>query len=137
MKSKKGKKAKELDGLVKRLVKWRKDNKLTQGGVAEVFASCGVPIDIRTIQQWEQGRYNPSRLAAAALEKFFASPPKITDAPPYGKQSKLTPGEVAEIRAAAREGGETMKAIGERFGVGESYISRIVRGERLVKGESK
>jgi transcriptional regulator with XRE-family HTH domain len=122
----------ERDGLVQRLIKWRKDNKLTQGGVADAFERVGVPIDVRTIQQWEQGRYKPSRLAAAALEKFLAEPPTITDAPPYGKQSKLTAVDLAEIRRLRHEG-ETMKAIGERFGVDEAYISRICSGKQVVK----
>jgi transcriptional regulator with XRE-family HTH domain len=96
-----------------------------------LFFSSNVPIDVGTIQQWEQGRYKPSRLAVTALENFLAEFPVTTDAPIYGKRSKFSAKDLAEIRRLRSEG-QTMAAIAQRFNVDQSYISRILSGERLA-----
>lgn len=51
----------------------------------------------------------------------------------WRKQTKFSAKDLAEIRRW-REEGQTMKRIAARFKVGESYISRILKGERLAKG---
>jgi len=120
------------EALVKRLKVWRKKNGLSQRQAAEVMEARGVLVDVMTTKQWEQGRNRPGRLAGKLVGDFLERYPVITDAPVHGKRSKLSAEDLAEIRRL-REEGETMKAIGQRFGVGESYISRIVSGERLAK----
>ena len=120
--------------MVKRLRAWRKKNQLSQRGLVEVMESRGVPIDITTVQQWEQGRHWPSGLAGRLVLDFLARYEKeeLTDGPDYRKRSKLGQEDLAEIRRL-REEGQTMKAIGERFGVSESYISHILSGDRLSR----
>ena len=51
----------------------------------------------------------------------------------WRKQTKFSAKDLAEIRRW-REEGQTMKRIAARFKVSESYISRILEGERLAKG---
>jgi transcriptional regulator with XRE-family HTH domain len=123
----------EVSELGTRLKAWREKNGLSQRQAEEVMKGRGVPIDIRTIQQWEQGLRRPSGLAVHAVADFFERFSTISDAPTYGKRSKFSAEDVAEIRRLKEEG-ETLVAIGERFGVDQSYISRICSGERLAKG---
>jgi len=125
----------ERAALVTRLKAVRKKNGLSQRQAAEVMEAKGVLVDMTSMKQWEQGRNRPGRLAGKLVRDFLERYPVITDAPVYGKRSKLRDEDVAEI-ARLRGEGVTMKAIGERFGVGESYISRIVSGERLAKDAS-
>jgi transcriptional regulator with XRE-family HTH domain len=105
---------------------------LSQRQAAFALQSRDVPIDIGTIQQWEQGRCSPRRLAVKALEDFLARFPVIDDVPVYRKGTKFTAEDLAEIRRLRSEG-QTMAAIAQRFNVDQSYISRIVSGERLAK----
>jgi transcriptional regulator with XRE-family HTH domain len=123
----------QADQMVKELIAWRRKNNLSQLQAAEAMEARGVPIRKTTIQQWEQARFRPSRLAVAALGNFFSKHAVITDATPHGRQSKLSQADLAEIRRLGAPGSAklSMKAIGHRFGVSEGYISRIVRGERL------
>lgn len=51
----------------------------------------------------------------------------------WRKQTKFSAKDLAEIRRW-REEGQTMKRIAARFKVSESYMSRILKGERLAKG---
>ena len=123
---------KRVDEVIKQLRAWRTRNNLSQRQAVFAMESRDCPVDIAALQQWEQGRYRPSNLAAKALETFLATYPTITDAPLYRKRTKLSAETVAEIRRL-REEGQTMITIAQRFGVDESYISRILSGERLAK----
>jgi transcriptional regulator with XRE-family HTH domain len=113
-------------------VSWREANKLSQRQVVAVMAARDYPVNLKTLQGWEQGWYAPEPLAAKALETFLAQYPTVNDAPVYGKKSKLSAQDLAEIRRL-RDEGQSLTAIAARFGVDVSYISRIVSGERLKK----
>jgi transcriptional regulator with XRE-family HTH domain len=123
---------KRVDEVIRQLKAWRTRNNLSQRQAVFAMESRDCPVDIATLQQWEQGRSRPSNLAAKALETFLATYPTITDAPLYRKRTKLSAETIAEIRRLRKEG-KTMISIGQRFGVDESYISRILSGERLAK----
>lgn len=124
--------SKRGDDVIRQLKAWRIRNNLSQRQACYAMEIRDFPVDIASLQQWEQGRYRPSNLAAKALETFLSEYPTITDAPRYKKRTKLTAETVAEIRRLRAEG-QTMIALGQRFGVDQSYISRIVSGERLGK----
>lgn len=47
--------------------------------------------------------------------------------------AKLSDRQVAQIRNAYDQGGYTMEALGEKFGVAFQTVSKIVRGDRRVK----
>jgi transcriptional regulator with XRE-family HTH domain len=49
----------------------------------------------------------------------------------FKKATKFSAGDLAEIRRLRAEG-LTLAAIGQRFGVDDSYVSGIVHGERLA-----
>jgi len=44
-------------------------------------------------------------------------------------RTKLTPAQVAEIRARYAAGGVTQAELARRYGVVQAHVSRIVRGE--------
>jgi hypothetical protein len=89
------------------------------------MAARDFPLNQQTLQAWEQGRYKPEPLAAKALETFLSQYPTITDAPLYGKRSKLSPEDLAEIRRLRAEGQTLVSIAG-------SYISHIMSGARLA-----
>ena len=129
--------AKALPEIVKKLITWREiENKMSQRQAVACMEARGFPVDLSTLQQWEQGRFRPGRLAAKALEVFLSTYPKITDAPVYGKHTKFSAQDIAEIRRL-REEGYTMVTIAQRFEVDDSYISRILSGERLARSVSE
>lgn len=47
----------------------------------------------------------------------------------YVSGAKLTPSEVLEIRARGDAGGEVLAEIASDYGISESQVSRIVRGD--------
>ena len=49
--------------------------------------------------------------------------------------AKLTDNQVGQIRQAYAEGGYTMQALADRFGVRCQHVSRLIRGERRPKQE--
>jgi len=118
--------------MVKRLRVWRKKNRLTRRQAAAVMEARGVPVDVMVIYHWEKEHKTPNRMSVAMVSKFLEEFPVITEAPAFGKKTRLSAQDLAEIRRLRKED-QTLKAIGERFGVDESYVSRIVRGERLSK----
>jgi DNA-binding transcriptional regulator YiaG len=61
----------ELSPLIQQLKKWRKANELTQRKAVALFKAEGLPVTLDTLQNWEIGRFTPSRFAALALWKFF------------------------------------------------------------------
>lgn len=124
--------ARRASEVVQALKTWRNKNKLSQRQAISVMGARDFPLRIETLRTWEQGRYLPEPITTRALEDFLAQHPVIRDAPAYGKRTKFSSGDVAEIKRL-REEGATMVAIGTRFKVDESYISRILAGERLAK----
>jgi hypothetical protein len=51
-------------------------------------------------------------------------------------RAKLTDAQVGEIRTRAA-GGSTHRALSAEFGVGQSQVGRIVRGESRIIGQSR
>jgi len=123
---------KRAQEVIRNLMQWREANKLSQRQAVAVMASCDYPVNLQTLQAWEQGRYSPEPLAAKALETFLAQVPTVTDAPVYGKRSRFSEKDLTEI-SRLRDEGQTLVAIAGRFGVGASYMSRILSGARLGK----
>ena len=68
---------KRVDEVIRQLKAWRTRNNLSQRQAVFAMESRDCPVDIATLQQWEQGRYRPSNLAAKALETFLATYPTI------------------------------------------------------------
>jgi DNA-binding transcriptional regulator YiaG len=68
----------ELSPLIQQLKKWRKANELTQRKAVALFKAEGLPVTLDTLQNWEIGRFTPSRFAALALEVFLNRHPKIS-----------------------------------------------------------
>ena len=64
--------------LIDRFKAWRTAQGLTQAKAAQVLADAGLPIAVRTLQQWEIGRRSPQSVTAAALEKFLDEQEKQT-----------------------------------------------------------
>jgi DNA-binding transcriptional regulator YiaG len=71
----------ELSPLIQQLKKWRKANELTQTQAVALFKAEGLPVTLDTLQNWEIGRFSPSRFAALALEDFLKRHPKIENRP--------------------------------------------------------
>ncbi|SRR5258708_6418637 len=65
-----------LSPLIERLKAWRTAKDLSQSKAARVLADAGLPIALRTLQQWEIGRRSPQSVTAAALERFLAEQEK-------------------------------------------------------------
>jgi DNA-binding transcriptional regulator YiaG len=68
----------ELSPLIQLLKKWRKTNDLTQAQAVAAFQAEGLPVTLDSLQNWEIGRYTPSRFAAVALSDFLKRHPKIS-----------------------------------------------------------
>jgi transcriptional regulator with XRE-family HTH domain len=125
----KPKEKREPSELAKRLIKWRKENKLSQRQAAKAMNDAEVPINSTTLQQWEYGRHAPSPLAGKIVTKFLDEHPQITGVPEYRNKTKLTAENLVEIRRRSKNG-EKLREIADSFGLSESYISRILKGER-------
>lgn len=67
--------------VIQRLKAWRERNNLSQSQAVEILVSGGLPVKVRTLQDWEIGRRSPRALAASALEKFLEEHPTITPPP--------------------------------------------------------
>src|SRR5258708_19854836 len=77
-----------LSPLIERLKAWRTAKDLSQSKAARVLADAGLPVALRTLQQWEIGQHSPHTVTAAALERFLVEQEKLlasqrhkTDAP--------------------------------------------------------
>jgi DNA-binding transcriptional regulator YiaG len=68
----------KLSPLIQQLKTWRKVNELTQNQAVALFKAEGLPVTLDTLQNWEIGRYAPSRFAAIALTDFLKRHPKIS-----------------------------------------------------------
>src|SRR5258708_32697199 len=69
-----------LSPLIERLKAWRTAKDLSQSKAASSLADAGLPIALRTLQQWEIGRRSPQSVTAAALERFLAEQGKFSKA---------------------------------------------------------
>ena len=107
--STKPKEKREPSELAKRLIKWRKENKLSQRQAAKAMNEAEVPINSTTLQQWEYGRHPPSPLAGKLLTKFLDDNPQITGVPVYRNKTKLTAENLVEIRRRSKEWRETAR----------------------------
>jgi transcriptional regulator with XRE-family HTH domain len=70
--------------LIRKLKDWRAVNNLSQSEAARALAAAGLPIALRTLQQWEIGSRSPHAVTAAALERFL-SDPRRSEGPPSEK----------------------------------------------------
>ena len=52
-------------------------NKLSQAEAAKLFQEAGLPISLRTLQNWEIGHRTPTALAAYALVEFLEKNPRV------------------------------------------------------------
>ena len=118
----------EAPAIIHKLRAWRAKNSLSSRASAIVMNARGFVVSHRTLESWDSGARVPSRFAAQALESFLAQHPIITDAPKYARD-KLSDEQVAEIRAM-RNNGDELLTIAQRFGISESAVSRLARGER-------
>ena len=88
-----------LPPLIQRLRAWRSAKGLSQAQAARVLANAGLPISLRTLQQWEIGRRSPQSVTAASLEQFLDEQQKSS----FSRTEKsVTP--VIERLKAWREG---------------------------------
>jgi transcriptional regulator with XRE-family HTH domain len=68
--------------LIRKLKDWRAMNNLSQSEAARALAAAGLPIALRTLQQWEIGTRSPHAVTAAALERFLSDPRRSEESPP-------------------------------------------------------
>jgi hypothetical protein len=66
-------------------------------------------------------------MGGATLDLFLAENAVVTDAPAYGRRSRFSEEDLAEI-CRLRDEGQTMLSIAGRF-VDESYICRLLRAK--------
>jgi transcriptional regulator with XRE-family HTH domain len=124
---------------MKRLVAWRIRNGLSQRGAVEVLGRLDFgEIALGTLQKWEEEARAPGRFTAKCLSRFLDEHPVIKDVPRGGglRKDPTPAGTVAKI-VKARGAGETLRAIGERFGISESSVSKIAKGTRRGGGVRK
>ena len=60
-----------LSPIIERLRAWRVAKGLSQSQAAGALADAGLPISLRTLQQWEVGRRSPQSVTAVSLERFL------------------------------------------------------------------
>ena len=69
---------KELSPVVVRLKAWRAKNNISQTEAGDVLRRRGLPIRLRTLQEWEAGRSAPNPFAAVALTAFLDKHPTVS-----------------------------------------------------------
>ena len=80
---------KALSPLIQQLIRWRKNNQLSQSKAVRILEDAGLPVKLGTLQHWEIGRARPHPLSAAALAKFLEQQPPSKSSPsPEKKDSK-------------------------------------------------
>ena len=77
-----------LPPLIERLKAWRARKGLSQSQAASALANAGIPVAIRTLQQWEIGQHAPHSVTATALGKFLDEQEKSSSATP---QKRVAP----------------------------------------------
>ena len=121
---------KRIAPVIEKVRRWREKNGLSQRGAVEVLVRGGCEIKVTTLQKWEAGVNAPGRFTVKYLEDFLAAHPVIPDAPRMVSPKDPTPVKTVEAIIKAREEGETLKAIGKRYGLSVSGVSRIAKGNR-------
>ena len=69
---------KPIAPVIRRLKIWREANNLSQSQVVEILHAAGLPVKLRTLQDWEIGRRSPRPLSASALDRFLDEHPAAT-----------------------------------------------------------
>jgi DNA-binding transcriptional regulator YiaG len=69
---------KDVPAVIQDLRRWRKANNLSQSQAVRVLLEAGLPVKLRTLQDWEIGRRSPHPLSAAALIRFLEEHPHIS-----------------------------------------------------------
>ena len=132
---------KRIAPVIEKVRRWREKNGLSQRGAVEVMVRGGCEIKVTTLQKWEAGVNAPGRFTVKYLEDFLAAHPVIPDALRRMVSPKdPTPVKTVEAIIKARKAGETLKAIGKRYGLSVSGVSRIAKGNRrggAVRSKSK
>jgi transcriptional regulator with XRE-family HTH domain len=91
--------------LIERLKAWRTAKDLSQSKAARVLADAGLPVALRTLQQWEIGQHSPHTVTAAALKRFLAEQEKL-----LASQQRKTVAPVIERLKAWREANNLSQA---------------------------
>jgi DNA-binding transcriptional regulator YiaG len=73
---------KDLPLVIQHLRRWRKTNNLSQSQAVRILIESGLPVKLRTLQDWEIGRRSPHPLSAAALGRFLDEHPHIKSSKP-------------------------------------------------------
>jgi transcriptional regulator with XRE-family HTH domain len=94
-----------LSPLIERLRAWRTAKDLSQSKAARVLADAGLPVALRTLQQWEIGQHSPHTVTAAALERFLSEQEKS-----LASQRRKTVAPVIERLKAWREANNLSQA---------------------------
>jgi hypothetical protein len=122
-------KRKKMPSIIHKLRAWKTDNgNLSARQAATVMQARGFILSHRTMESWESGLRAPGRFTVQALERFLDEYPTVTDAPAYARY-KISDKQVTEI-LAARDNGDTLLSIAQRFNISESSVSRICSGQR-------
>ncbi len=100
--------------LIRKLKDWRAMNNLSQSEAARALAAAGLPIALRTLQQWEIGTRSPHAVTAAALERFLSDPKRSEGSPPektvapvilrlkaWREENKLSQAQAVDVLIAA------------------------------------
>jgi DNA-binding transcriptional regulator YiaG len=74
---------KTIAPVIARLKAWRQANNLSQSQAVEILLAAGLPVRVRTLQDWEIGRRSPRSLSASALGRFLDEHPTITHPAPH------------------------------------------------------
>ena len=72
------KRPKLFPDLVVRLKAWRAQNDISQAEATELLREGGLPVRLRTLQEWESGRAAPNVFAALALTEFLEKHPTVS-----------------------------------------------------------
>jgi len=72
---------KDLSPVIQQLIRWRKNNDLSQSEAVRILEGAGLPVKLGTLQHWEIGRARPHPLSAAALAKFLEQQPGLKNSP--------------------------------------------------------
>ena len=72
---------KDLSPVIQQLIRWRKNNDLSQSEAVRILEGAGLPVKLGTLQHWEIGRARPHPLSAAALAKFLEQQSGLKSSP--------------------------------------------------------
>jgi DNA-binding transcriptional regulator YiaG len=72
-----------LPPVIRKLIKWRETNGLSQRAAAQVMMDHNVEVPVSTLQKWENGLREPGKLATKALRDFLKAHPKIENPPVF------------------------------------------------------